>query len=1132
MRIAILGPVEVRRGGGPSAGDGGERGVVERSGDVVELSGARLRVLLTRLALDPGRTVPAERLIDDLWEDDPPAGAPNALQALVSRLRAAIGREAIESRPGGYRLAVPREAVDAHEFEARVSAARDVPDARARASALREALALWRGPALADAAQLPFASAPSARLNELRRAALEDRVAADLEAGRHGDLVPELQALAAADPLREPLRALLIRALYASGRQADALAEYASLRTALADGLGVDPSPSVEELHVAVLRQDPSLLTGRAVAAPPEPVAGNAVSEASAGNLPAQLTSFIGRDEDLRRVGAMLSEGRFVTLTGPGGAGKTRLSLEAGRHAARLAPDGVWFVPLASVTDPGEVPSAVLAALGLREVALLSTKSGWLTAPENADPLDRLAGALADRRPLIILDNCEHLLDAAARLADRVLADCPGARILATSREPLGVTGEALWPVEPLDRPPAHVDADRAAGYPAVRLLADRAAAASPGFTVTGENVADVVRICRALDGMPLAIELAAARLRALTPAQVADRLDDRFRLLREGSRTALPRHRTLRAVVEWSWDLLDARERVIWRRLAAFPGGADLDAAEAVCADAPREAGEAGEVQAGGVRVDASGNAEDVPAGDVLDVLAALVDKSLVTVVTGGADGAPRYRMLETIRAYGLERLAEAGEEGRVRRAHAEYFASFAETAEPHLTRAEQVTWIARLNAEQDNLHAALRWALDEGDGLLATRLAAALGWYWFLGGRVNEAVDSVVALAALPGLPPGQATARAFALGAMAVFEGSSREDADANGWLLRARRLTEELPDGEPLHPVLRMMMVTMQVYVDGWNDHVFGGLVPLMDDPDPWVRGLGRFIAGHVELNFGRTASGERHLAAAQEAFRESGDRWGLSFTLTGQAELLGRRGEHRAAVRMHEEAVRLNRRLGGGPMVILQTEMQLAVQLTLLGEFERAEGILASALREAERIGSIEGTAALFHASALIARRRGELAEAVRLLDHAIGMTEGYTGSPQFRSMALAARALCDLAADDPDAARPRLDEALAQAASAPDFPIVSTVLGGLAALARQDGDPVHAAELLGHAEALRGGPDLSQPDAVALTATLRAELGDASFEAAFARGRARTFEDLLKIYDLPRPEPSGLPPSA
>ncbi|MFC6930005.1 BTAD domain-containing putative transcriptional regulator [Actinomadura yumaensis] len=630
MRIGILGPLEVAPDGPSGAADGGR----------VEIGGARLRALLTLLALEPGRLVSAERIIGDLWEDRAPAAAPNALQSLVSRLRAAIGRERVESRAGAYRLDVPASAIDAHDFEARVVRARRTADPAARSAELREALALWRGPALADAAGLPFAEGPAARLEGLRRGAVEERVDADLALGRHAELIPELQALAAADPLREPVRGRLIRALYGAGRQADALAEYDAVRAELAEALGVDPSRDLEELRLAVLRQDPCLLPPRpapspAVAAVPAPSGAAARSTGSGasaadglsgapepgaaasaagprGNLRARLTSFIGRDDDLRAVGELLGNGRLVTLTGPGGAGKTRLSQEAAGRRGETAPDGAWFVELAPVLDPAELPPTLLTVLGLNETALVAAPLGRLPAAEPADPLERLVSALAGRRLLLVLDNCEHLLDAAARVADRVLAACPGVRILATSREPLGITGESLWPVEPLALPPPAASAAEAARYPAVRLFADRAAAVSPGFEVTDANVAWVVQICRALDGMPLAIELAAARLRAMTPGQVADRLEDRFRLLNAGSRTALPRHQTLRAVVEWSWDLLDGAERALWRRLAVFVGGATTEAAEEVCA---------------GPELDRS---------DVMDVLTALVDKSLVVVREG----------------------------------------------------------------------------------------------------------------------------------------------------------------------------------------------------------------------------------------------------------------------------------------------------------------------------------------------------------------------------------------------------------------------------------------------------------------------------------------------------------------
>ncbi|MCQ0009961.1 AfsR/SARP family transcriptional regulator [Actinomadura madurae] len=364
MRIGILGPLDVR------ADDGAP----------VAVGGARLRVLLTLLALDPGTAIPADRIIDALWEDAVPRGAPNALQSLVSRLRAAIGRDVIESGPGAYRLVLPPGSVDAHDFEARVRAARAAAEPGERSAGLRDALALWRGPALADAAGLRFADAPAARLDALRRTALEDRLDADLALGRHAELIPELQALAAADPLREPVAALLMRALYASGQQAEALARYQDARRALGEELGVDPSPELEAVHLSVLRQDPSLLPD---GAPPP--------KTSRGNLKARLTSFIGRDADLGRVGALLARSRLVTLTGPGGAGKSRLSVESAERLAGRMPDGAWLVELAPVSDPAEVPAAVLTALGLREPAPI-TAVPPAPAP---DPADRLVTALS-----------------------------------------------------------------------------------------------------------------------------------------------------------------------------------------------------------------------------------------------------------------------------------------------------------------------------------------------------------------------------------------------------------------------------------------------------------------------------------------------------------------------------------------------------------------------------------------------------------------------------------------------------------------------------------------------------------------------------------------------------------------
>ncbi|MFC6884648.1 MULTISPECIES: BTAD domain-containing putative transcriptional regulator [Actinomadura] len=1125
MRIGILGPLEVAPDGPSGAADGGR----------VEIGGARLRALLTLLALEPGRLVSAERIIGDLWEDRAPAAAPNALQSLVSRLRAAIGRERVESRAGAYRLDVPASAIDAHDFEARVVRARRTADPAARSAELREALALWRGPALADAAGLPFAEGPAARLEGLRRGAVEERVDADLALGRHAELIPELQALAAADPLREPVRGRLIRALYGAGRQADALAEYDAVRAELAEALGVDPSRDLEELRLAVLRQDPCLLPPRpapspAVAAVPAPSGAAARSTGSGasaadglsgapepgaaasaagprGNLRARLTSFIGRDDDLRAVGELLGNGRLVTLTGPGGAGKTRLSQEAAGRRGETAPDGAWFVELAPVLDPAELPPTLLTVLGLNETALVAAPLGRLPAAEPADPLERLVSALAGRRLLLVLDNCEHLLDAAARVADRVLAACPGVRILATSREPLGITGESLWPVEPLALPPPAASAAEAARYPAVRLFADRAAAVSPGFEVTDANVAWVVQICRALDGMPLAIELAAARLRAMTPGQVADRLEDRFRLLNAGSRTALPRHQTLRAVVEWSWDLLDGAERALWRRLAVFVGGATTEAAEEVCA---------------GPELDRS---------DVMDVLTALVDKSLVVVREGedGLAGEPRYAMLETIRAYGLERLAEAGEEERLRRAHAAYFVELAETAEPHLYRAGQLRWLDRLTAEHDNTHSALRFAVAAGDAALAVRFCAALGWYWFLRGQHNEGAEHLVEIAAMPGLPEDETTAVALGIGAMATLDGPHHLET-AGAWLRRTRDICAMLRP-EALHPVLRMLSATLIMYLEGWEDGTPPSLEALLDDPDPWVRGVAHFVRGQLGINFGWTGELERDFSEALAAFREAGDRWGLSFTLAGQAEVVGRTGRHAESVALYEEALRLNAELGGGSVVLLHVHMKLANALDLAGRRERAEAFLAESLREAERRGQPEEIAAIHYQLGEFARRAGDRATAARRLGRAEDLMANAGGPPQFRSMVLASRAQLDLDLGETAAARGRLDEAMRGAVRARDYPIVAYVLAGFADLARREDDPERAAGLLGTADALRGIRDLSLPDVAAIHDDVRDRLGEPAFTAAYERGAAVTFDQLVDRFGLERPAPMSIKPS-
>src|ERR1700742_1597472 len=470
VRVGILGPLEVR----------------DAAGQPAPLAGPRLRTLLIRLAMAGGQTVTADRLADDLWPCEHPSERPadtaNALQALVSRLRQAAGRDLVEYAGGGYRLAVDPAAIDAVAFEHLVSrghAALSAGEAPRAAALLADALALWRGPALADVADAPFAAGAIARLEELRLAAAEDLTEARLTLGQGAELVPDVEELAAAHPLRERLRGQLMRALYAAGRQAEGLAVYAQTRRLLADRLGVDPSPELSAVHLGILRADPKLTPAApptaAVPADPGPVTarppGNGHHRVS--NLPAQLTSFVGREDELGRGGKQLGDTRLVTLTGPGGAGKTRLALEAAAVKAPEMPDGAWFVPLAPVRDATDIPQTVLTALGVAEPVRIT--EGGLVLPLR--PLDRVADALATQRLLLVLDNCEHVIDAVPRLSARVLADSPGVRILATSREPLGVTRETLCPAPSLPLPPPAADAAEATSYAAIRLFRDRAAA-------------------------------------------------------------------------------------------------------------------------------------------------------------------------------------------------------------------------------------------------------------------------------------------------------------------------------------------------------------------------------------------------------------------------------------------------------------------------------------------------------------------------------------------------------------------------------------------------------------------------------------------------------------------------------
>jgi predicted ATPase/DNA-binding SARP family transcriptional activator len=1113
----MLGPLEVRTDGDP--------------GETLEVGGVRLRALLIMLALRPGQFVPATQLIDGLWADQAPARAANALQALVSRLRRALPEAVIESRPAGYQLALDPQATDVVRFERLAAAGRALlrEDPAAAAATLSQALGLWRGPALVDVAGTDFGRAVIARLDELRLAALEQRIDAELRTPgkKHtAALVAELEGLLIAHPMREPLAGLLMRALAASGRRGAALEVYEQTRQRLVEQLGVEPSAGLAALHLEILRADdlaaPASRPARP-ASPGPPAPASPGPPAPATNLRAALTSFVGRDAELAQVAELLRAHRLLTLTGPGGAGKTRLAVEAARAQVDAMPGGVWLVELAPVTDPADVTSAVLGALGLREQALLyagrATAAFPLRAEEQADALGRLLSALARQQALLVLDNCEHVVTAAATLADRILAACPRVRILATSREPLNITGEALWTVGPLTLPPdpavtpffyperrsqgATPQSERTAGsaangeighvqdFASVRLLAQRAGAVRPGFEVTEGNAAAVARICRALDGMPLAIELAAARLRTMAPEQVATRLADRFQLLTGGGRTTVPRHQTLRAVVDWSWDLLDEAERAVWRRFSVFTGGATLEAAEQVCSGS-------------GIRAD-----------QVLDLLTALADKSLLTV----RHDPPRYAMLEIIRAYGLERLAEAGERDGLRQAHAQYFLRLAEASQEQLRGAGQLEWVKKLAEDQDNLHAAIRGAVTAGDADTAVGLVGPLGWYWWLRSLKTEGAELAAEALAIAGETADEdgteRLALAYTVGAL--LAGDSSRSESALEWFRIATELTANV--SVPRNPLLRLVGPIRGLFgsfIDG-KPSPPGGFDEAVDDPDAWVSATARILRGHMTLNFGRMhAQAETDFLRAADTFAALGERWGRSAALGSLGNLEAWRGEHAAAADHYREAARLAAELGSAEDET-QARLWLARELWLLREKDQARGELAQANRDAERLGLREVLALAAYTAGDLARLDGEPAAARAHLLRAMELSSHVNVALQIRAIAATSLGYLAGAEGDLEEARRWHAEALDIARSAADAPVIATALTGLADLALREADPAWSATLLGAGVSIRGTIDRSAEDEARVAGDARAALGDAAFEDAYQRGQRVTLDTLAAL---------------
>lgn len=1074
MRIAVLGPLAMW------AADG----------TPLDVRGVRLRGLLARLALSAGRPVSVETLVDGLWGSEAPSA--NALQSLVSRLRAGLPATessiSVQSGPAGYTLTIGPDCVDALQFEDLVRRGRALlrTDPGQAHALLTQADKLWRGEALTDLRDLPFAGVEADRLAELRLAAAEDLAEAAVTCGQARDLITDLEHLAVTNPLRERVHELLIRALYADGRQAEALSAYERVRTTLADELGADPGMRLRDLHVSVLRGDSVDPTAKSSTMPaPAPIAPRS-------NLRAPLTSFVGRREDVAELTRLLSNGtRLVTMVGPGGAGKTRLATEAGRTLVDQSGDGIWFVELAPLGDAADVAPAVLSTLGASEYVDMQPASfAPKHIPTSRAATLRLVEVIGDRRILLVLDNCEHLVQEVAGLVDSLLASCPRLRVLTTSREPLSIPGEHLHPVGPLAMPPED-ERNATDDYPAMQLFVDRARAVRPDFTLIDANREAVAEICRRLDGMPLAIELAAARLRALNPPQIVDRLADRFRLLTSGSRTALPRHQTLRAVVEWSWDLLDPDEQAVARRLSLFSGGATLDAAEQICSD------------------------DRIPPESVLGVLASLVDKSLVEAAAD--QRSVRYRMLETVRAYAAEQLKASGEYEHFRRKHTAYFSRMLRQARPQLRTGEQIQWIARLTADNENLLDALRTAIDIGSARIAVGMVAVLGEYWTMSGRPAEAVNWMRAALAVPGksVPLDKAEALyLLALGQMSSGEDPAKSFQQMIRGLATVRWMTrrhQQLIDAG-------IGLFTNAVWAAIRRDKAtcFRELEAAGEHHDPWVRNMGVMMGAMFRENEGEVDQMAANLTVALDGFRQLGDRFGTSMALRGLAGYQSAIGEHAQALESLTEALELIEELGTTEGVA-QLLGGSAMSRLELGDLDGAQADLERALRLSEETGSRGGQAMAFMGLARLAYRTGRLDESRDLAERAYGMldVEAERMAPHGQAAMLAQLSRTYAATGDVEHAQLRNREAVRLALTTEDMPLVAGVVETAVDVDLVSGETEQAARTLGMAAVLRGMRAAPDGDVRRAVDRLRDALGNEKYDASYAAGAALTRDEAL-----------------
>jgi predicted ATPase/DNA-binding SARP family transcriptional activator len=1063
MRFGVLGPLAVWRA----------------DGTAIRIPDLKVRALLAGLLVQEGRPVSVDRLAEALWRGRPPGNPVNTLQTKVSQLRRALeeaepgGRDLVVYQPPGYLLRAGHDAVDAQRFRELVTLAHQTADPQARAALLVAALGLWRGPALADFGEEEFARATIARLEEQRLTALELHAEARLELGQHRLLADELSELVARNPLRERLRAAYMLALYRAGRQSEALATYGDLRNDLARELGLDPGPELAALHVAILKQDPALDR------PPAPAPS---AKRPRTNLPVPLTDLVDRAEAITEVRRLLGSGRLVTLAGPGGVGKTRLAVETAAQLVDSFPDGVWLVELAELGRPGKdhvtgsPAEAVMTVLGIRE--------DTPPAPLGSGPMgliERLAGALRSERPLLVLDNCEHVVEPVAELVAALLRTAPELRILATSREPLGLTGEVVFMVPPLEQSSA------------VQLFVARATAAAPGFALSSDDAGAVAVLCRRLDGIPLALELAASRVRALSVHELVARLDDRFRLLAAGHRDVPPRQQTLRATIDWSWDLLTEPERMVLRRLAVHADSFALQAAESICAG------------------------DGVSAEDVLDLLVRLVDRSLVVTAGDGCD--TRYRLLQSVADYCLERLDEAGERDRVRQRHDGYYTELAEQAAMHLYGHAQRQWLERLDRETPNIRRALEGAVRDQQPDRALRIVNAMTWYWFLRGRLGEARRSLdMALAIAGGTDAAHPRALAWRNGIAALVGDVDRQALHRTA----ALELCQKIDDvGARARAEWFLGFVACDLGDLSVSEELVGrALRTARAVADRWCIAAALSTRAKQAMLRGDLGEVQRSGKQSLEMFGALGDRWGQLQSMEWLGALARIRGDYERASRLHRDGLRMAEQLGLWPQAADQLSWLGRIAMHL-GDQAQARDLHERAIRLAVRQSYTPGETFAELGLGLVARREGRLEAAEAHLRSVLERSRSADVTPGV-AVALSLAELGFVAEQRGDAAaaqRLHLD-GFAAARKLGDPRAMGLALEGLAgarALARHHGQ---AARLLGMADAARRSagaplPPAEHADVDRITARVRTALGEEVFASEFAVGAKLDPHDAL-----------------